>query len=133
MKKLFILLCFSFMTSFVFANSIVIDNKTDYPTNDKFGKIAVEWAASAKAIQKANKNILNGKSINPNSLTMLTQNGRVELSSPNNAKYFRLVVWSNDKQEPALLTNWVYISPNKTYVVNQKQLVPKVLLSGTGC
>ena len=133
MKKLFILLCFSFMTSVVFANSIVLDNKTDYPKNDKFGKIAVEWAASAKAIEKANKNILNGKSINSNSLTMLTQKGRVELSSPNNAKYFRLVVWSNDKQEPGLLTNWVYITPNKTYVVNQKQLVPKVLLSGTGC
>lgn len=133
MKKIFILLCFNFMTSVVFANSIVLDNKTDYPSKDKLGKIAIQWAVSAKAVQEENKSILNGISINSSSLMMLTQKGKVELSSPDNARYFRLVVWSNDKQEPDLLTNWVDLIPNKTYVVNQGQLVPKALLSGAGC
>lgn len=133
MKKIFILLCLSFMNSVVFANSIVLDNKTNYPKKDTLGKIAIQWADSAKSVQKANKSILNGVTLNSNSLLMLTQKGKVELSSPNNARYFRLIVWSKDKKEPELLTNWVDIIPNKTYVVNQNQLVPRVLMSGSGC
>ncbi|WED44598.1 hypothetical protein [Legionella cardiaca] len=133
MKKIFILLCSSFMTSAVFASSIVLDNKTNYPKKDTFGRIAIQWAVSAKAVQKANENILNGAILNSNSLMILTQKGKVELSSPNNARYFRLVVWSNDKKEPDLLTNWVDFIPNKTYVVHQNQLVPRMLMAGSGC
>lgn len=133
MKKIFVSLCLNFMTSLVLANSIVLDNKTNYPKKDKLGKIAVQWAVSAKTVQKANKNLLKGSTLNSSSLLMLTQTDKIKLTMPNNARYFRVVVWSSDKQEPDLLTNWVDIIPNKTYVVNQNQLIQRVLMAGAGC
>ena len=133
MKKIFVSLCLNLMTSLVLANTIILDNKTNYPKKDKLGKIAVQWAVSAKAVQKANKNILSGSTLNSNSLRTLTQKGRIQLKSPNNVQYFRVIVWSGDKQEPDLLTNWVVIIPNKTYVVNQNQLVQRALMAGAGC
>ncbi|KTC91277.1 hypothetical protein OQJ15_14700 [Fluoribacter dumoffii] len=132
MKKIFFFLYLSLMTSLVFANSIVLDNKTNYP-KEKLGKIAVQWSVSAKAIQEANKNILNGTTLHSSSLTMLRQNDKIYLKSPKNARYFRIIVWLNDKQQPDLLTNWVDIIPDKTYVVNQNQLVPRALMVGAGC
>ena len=121
------------MSSVVLADNIMIDNKTNYPDKDKPGKIAVQWAVSAKATQKANRSILNGSALNSSSLMMLAQKGKIQLTSPQNARYFRVVVWSSDKPEPDLLTNWVDIVSNKNYVVNQNQLVPTVLMSGAGC
>ncbi len=121
------------MASGVFGGNIVLENKTDYPEKDKLGKIAVQWAVSAKAIQKANKDILNHATLNSNSLMMISQKGKIQLTTPNDARYFRLVVWSNDNPEPDFLTNWVDIVPNKTYVVNQNQLVHRVLMAGAGC
>ena len=55
MKKIIIYLGLSFMTSMALANSIVLDNKTNYPKKEGSSKIAVQWAISAKAVQKANK------------------------------------------------------------------------------
>ncbi|WP_115707715.1 hypothetical protein [Legionella sainthelensi] len=133
MKKILVYLYLSLMASGVLGGNIVLDNKTDYPEKGKLGKIAVQWAVSAKAIQNANKSILNRTTLDTNSLMMLAQKGRVQLTSPNHARYFRLVAWSNDNKEPDLLTNWVDIVPNKTYVVNQNQLVPRVLMAGAGC
>lgn len=121
------------MTSGVFANSIMLDNKTNYPQKNKFGKIAVQWAVSVKEVQKANKSVLHDATLNTNSFMMLAQNGKIKLNSPNNARYFRVIVWSNDQEKPDLLTNWVDIIPNKTYVLNQNQLVPRVLMAGAGC
>lgn len=133
MKKILVYLCLNFMASTVFAGNIVLENKTNYPEKGKSGKIAVQWAVSAKAIQKANKSILNGSTFNLSSLVMLSQKGKIQLITPNDARYFRLVAWANDNKEPDFLTNWVDIVPNKTYVVNQNQLVPRVLMAGAGC
>ncbi len=133
MKKILFSICLIFMSSVVLADNIMIDNKTNYPEKEKPGKIAVQWAVSAKAAQRANRNILNGSTLNSSSLMMLTQKGKIQLTSPQKARYFRVVVWSSDKPEPDLLTNWVGIVPNKNYVVNQNQLVPTVLISGAGC
>ncbi|KTC92258.1 hypothetical protein [Legionella cincinnatiensis] len=133
MKKILVYLCLNLMASGVFGSNIVLENKTDYPEKGKLGKIAVQWAVSAKAIQKANKSILNGSTFNSSSLVMLSQKGKIQLITPNDARYFRLVAWSNDNNEPEFLTNWVDIVPNKTYVVNQNQLVPRVLMAGAGC
>lgn len=133
MKKIFISLCLILMTPLVLANSFVLDNKTNYPKKDKLGKIAIQWALSAKAVQKANKNILNDSTLNSSALMMLTQKGKIQLKSPKNARYFRVVVWSSNKQEPDLLTNWVDIIPNKTYILNQQQLVQRALMAGAGC
>lgn len=133
MKKIFIFLCLSYMTSSIFANSIMLDNKTNYPQKNQFGKIAVQWVASVKEVQKANQSMLNDATLNANSLMILAKKGKIKLISPNNARYFRVIAWSNDKEKPDLLTNWVDIIPNKTYVVNQNQLVPRILMSGAGC
>ncbi|KTD11818.1 hypothetical protein Lgra_1276 [Legionella gratiana] len=121
------------MTFVVFADGIVLDNKTYYPEKGKLGKIAVQWAVSVKEVQKENKGILHDSTLNSNSLTMLTQKGKIQLTSPKNARYFRLVVWSSGNHEPDLFTNWVDIISNKTYVVNQNQLVHKRLMAGSGC
>ena len=133
MKKILVFLCLSFMASIVLANSIMLENKTNYPEKGRLGKIAVQWATSAKAVQNANKSMLNGTALNSSSLMLLNQKGKIQLSSPNNARYFRVVVWSSDKQKPDLLTNWVDINPNKTYVVDQSQLVPIVFMAVAGC
>lgn len=129
MKNILLYLCLSFMTSVALAD-ITLDNKTDYPEK---GKIAVQWSETAEAIQKANRHIVNGSTLDENSLNVLTQKGPIKLSPPNKAQYFRVVVWSTGKKFPDLLTNWVDIVPNKTYVLNPDLLVPAVLMSGTGC
>lgn len=133
MKNILAYLCLFSMTSVALAEKIVIDNKTNYPEINSPGKIAVQWGASAEATQEANKTIINGSTLDPSSLMMLSQNGQITLATPNHAHYFRLVVWSTNKQDPDLLTNWVDIVPNKTYIVNQNQLVPAILMSGAGC
>ncbi|HHP7842943.1 TPA: hypothetical protein ACSHSZ_001836, partial [Legionella pneumophila] len=112
---------------------IVIYNKTNYPVKDNSRKIAVQWVATVEATQKANKIIINGSKLNLNSLKIITQKGKTQLTLPNDSHYFRVVVWSTGKQQPDLLTNWVDIVPNKTYIINQDQLVPAILMSGTGC
>ncbi|AHE67553.1 hypothetical protein [Legionella oakridgensis] len=133
MKKILIYICLYFVTSAALAYHIVLDNKTNYPTKDKPGKIAVQWAASVDTTQKANQAIMNGSELELSSLMTLSQTGPIQLTPPQHAQYFRIVVWSTDKQEPDLLTNWVNIVSNKTYVVNQDHLIPTVLISGAGC
>lgn len=121
------------MASAALADNIVLDNKTNYPEEMISGKIAVQWATSAEATQKANKAIMNGSRLDASSLMMLSQKGQTQLTPPKQAQYFRIVAWSTSKQEPDLLTNWVGIVPNKTYTVNQDQLVPAILMAGSGC
>ncbi|HAT8830689.1 TPA: hypothetical protein ACT9MM_000866 [Legionella pneumophila] len=133
MNKILIYLCLYFMTSITLAGKIVIYNKTNYPVKDNSRKIAVQWVATVEATQKANKIIINGSKLNLNSLKIITQKGKTQLTLPNDSHYFRVVVWSTGKQQPDLLTNWVDIVPNKTYIINQDQLVPAILMSGTGC
>lgn len=132
MKKIFLSLYLSCMASVVLAKSIVLDNKTSYPQNSN--QIALQWASSAKEVQKFNQDILNGRPLTSKSFTMLSkQREKIQLSTPNNARYFRVVVWSSVKKEPDLLTNWVDIIPNKNYVVHQNQLIPRALIAGAGC
>jgi len=121
----------SFMSSVALAD-IILDNKTDYPAKAN-SSIAVQWAESGENIQKENKSILNHSMLNEHTLQSLKQNGLIKISPPNQAKYFRIVVWSTDKKTPDFLTSWVDIVPSKTYTINQDLLIPAVLMSGSGC
>jgi len=131
MKNILIYLCMSFMSSVALAD-IILDNKTDYPAKAN-SSIAVQWAESGENIQKENKSILNHSMLNEHTLQSLKQNGLIKISPPNQAKYFRIVVWSTDKKTPDFLTSWVDIVPSKTYTINQDLLIPAVLMSGSGC
>ncbi|CAM2892923.1 Uncharacterised protein [Legionella steigerwaltii] len=133
MNKILVCLCIYFTASAALADQIVLDNKTNYPAKNNPGKIAVQWVTSAEATQEANKTIINGSKLNLSSLMILPQKGQIRLTPPNHAHYFRVVVWSSGNKEPDLLTNWVDIVPNKTYIVNQDQLVSAILMSGAGC
>ncbi|MDP1602132.1 MAG: hypothetical protein Q8M03_02615 [Legionella sp.] len=134
MKKIILTcLCLCFKISILFAENIVFNNETNYPAIDKPGKIAVQWAPTTEAIQKANKSITVGSPLDVNSLMLLSQKGKIELTPPDAAHYFRVVVWSTDKKEPDFLTNWIDIVANKSYTLNQDQLIPAVLMSGSGC
>ncbi|KTD00787.1 hypothetical protein OQJ19_15040 [Fluoribacter gormanii] len=133
MNKISVYLYLYLMASAALATPIVLDNKTNYPAKNNEGKIAIQWAASAEAIQERNRSIINGSKLDSRSLKTLSQKGQIELNLPNQAQYFRVVVWSTDQKEPDLLTNWVNIVPNKTYILNQDQLASAVLVSGAGC
>lgn len=65
-------------------------------------------------------------------LTVLPLKEQIQLTPPERARYFKVWVWSNSGNRPGLLTNWVEVIPNKTYTVKQDQLMPAVLLSGSG-
>ncbi len=133
MKKILAYLCLCFVTSIALADNLVLDNETTYPEQGKPGKIAVQWATTAEATQKANKAIINGKNLDLSTFIMLSKKGQTQLSLPGQAKYFRVVVWSGKQENPDLLTNWVDIVTNKTYIINNELLVPAVLISGSGC
>ncbi|HHT0591639.1 TPA: hypothetical protein ACTXXA_001302 [Legionella anisa] len=133
MNKIFVCLCLYFTASTALATQIMLDNKTNYPQKNNLGRIAVQWVTSAEAIQESNKTIINGSELDLNSLMTLSQKGQIKLTLPNNANYFRVVVWSTGKRKPDLLTNWVDVVPNKTYSVNQDQLASAILMSGAGC
>lgn len=131
MKKTLVYLCLYFMASTVLADDIVLNNKTNYPEKDNPSKIAVQWVNSSEATQKATRLMM--KDLDQNSLMMLSKKGQIKLTLPKHAQYFRILVWSNGKQEPDLLTNWVNIVPNKTYTLNQDHLTSALLMSGSGC
>ncbi|KGP62846.1 hypothetical protein EP47_14290 [Legionella norrlandica] len=133
MKKILVYFYLYSMTSAALADHIVLNNETSYPEKGKLGTIAVQWAFTAEDTQKANKNIIGGSRLDLSSLVILPQKGQIQLISPNHAQYFRVMVWSSEKPEPDMLTNWVEIVPNKTYTVNQDFLIPAVLMSGAGC
>ena len=133
MNKILVYLCLCFMASTALATQIMLDNKTNYPEKNNLSKIAVQWGESAEAIQESNKTIVNGSKLDLSSLITLSQKGQIQLTLPNHAHYFRVLVWSTDKKEPDLLTNWVDIVPNKTYTLNQDQLASAILVSGAGC
>ena len=114
-----------------FAECITLDNQTSYPKETS--KIAVQWATSVKDVQDANQAIMQGTKMKPGSLQIITQLGTVKLSVPNNAQHFRVLVWTKGNGEPDLLTNWVDITPNKSYILKDDQLIPSVLMPGSGC
>lgn len=116
-----------------FAENLVLENQTSYPAKNQKSKMAVQWATSAKEVDEGNNAVIQGSKLNPSTLQVLTKPGKVNLSIPKQAEYFRVLVWSKGEGEPDLLTNWVDVVPNKTYTLKTDHLVPSVLMLGTGC
>lgn len=116
-----------------FADNLTFDNQTSYPIKDRKSKIAIQWAATAKEVDEGNKASIYGSKLKSDSLKEITQSGKIDVTIPEKAEYFRVLVWSTGEGEPDLLTNWVDVVPNKTYSLTTDHLVPAVLMSGTGC
>ena len=114
-----------------FAANITLDNQTPYPKQN--ARIAVQWASTAKEVQESNQAIIHGTGMDSASIQTINQQGAVKLNVPKNAEFFRVLVWSNNSPDPDLLTNWVDVTPNKTYMLQGDHLVPAVLMPGTGC
>lgn len=116
-----------------FAENFVLENQTSYPAKNPKSKMMIQWATSAKEVDEGNNALIQGSKLNPDTLQVLKQSGKVNLSIPKKAEYFRVLVWSKDEAAPDLLTNWVDVVPNKTYTLKTDHLVPSVLILGTGC
>lgn len=114
-----------------FAENLVLENQTSYPV--KNSKMAIQWATTAKEVTEANTALMHGLTLKPETLQVLTQLGKVNLTIPKKAEYFRVLVWSKGEGEPDLHTNWVEVVPTKTYTLKAEHLVPSVLMLGTGC
>lgn len=134
MKKIMMFFCALLIIATTgFADNLVLENQTSYPIKNQKSKIAIQWASSAKEVEEGNNAVLNGTKINPSTLQVLSQVGKVNLSIPKKAEYFRVLVWLKGEGDPDFLTNWVDIVPNKTYTLKPDHLVPSVLMAGTGC
>jgi len=128
MKKIAL---FLMLATTLLADSITLDNQTKYPT--KQTKMAVQWADSAKEVDEANRALMDGEKINPSTLQKISGKGKVKLTVPNDAQLFRVLVWSNGAAAPDYSTNWIDITPDKTYTLDNDYLVPVVLMAGSGC
>lgn len=95
--------------------------------------MALQWAHSAQEVDEGNMALMQGKSIDQKNLQYLNQSGTVNVNFPQKAQYFRVLVWTKGEKNPDFHTNWVDIESGKTYVLKQDQLVPTVLIHGTGC
>lgn len=114
-----------------FAATITLDNQTPYPKQNT--RIAVQWASTAQEVQDNNQAIIHGKEMDTRLIQIIPQQGTTKLTVPNNAEYFRVLVWTNNNPDPDLLTNWVDITPNKTYTLKGDHLISAVLMPGMGC
>jgi hypothetical protein len=128
MKAIFVFLCF---TAALFAESITLDNQTDYPT--KQSKMAVQWAKTAREVDEDNKALMFGGKLNPATLHPISQTGKVTLMLPPKAQQFRILVWSNGSSTPDYTTNWIDVTLGKTYTLENDYLIPVVLMTGSGC
>lgn len=115
------------------SEQFMIDNQTAYSARHQKFNIAIQWANSSKDIEV--KQSVTAQELKKNSVTLklLTQIGKINISSPNKAEYFRVLVWSKGTNDPAFVTNWVNIVPNKIYTLNKEHLIPVALMAGTGC
>lgn len=127
MKKLIAILLFALTA---FAEQLVIDNQTSYPSDNQ--KIAIEWASSAQEVDASNKALMYGEKFN-GQLKVLKQNGEIKVSVPKKAEYFRIVSWSKGEKVPSLSTNWIDIVPGTTYTLKTEHLVPVAIMPGSGC
>ncbi|MBS0620904.1 MAG: hypothetical protein JSS61_05555 [Verrucomicrobia bacterium] len=128
MKKI---LLFLLLTTTLRAEWIVLNNQTEYPT--KQSKMAVQWASSAKEVDENNKALIYSKPLDPATLQQIAQAGKNKLTLPQNAQQFRILVWSQNEEQPDYTTNWVQIAPSKTYKLEDGYLIPVVLMLGSGC
>ena len=134
MNKIVLFFFSVLLTSVGFANGFVLNNLVANPPNNNKFRIAIQWASSAKEIKEYNIRIKQGEKINPSSLQILVRVGKINVDIPKNMEYFRVLAWSRGiMNRPDLLTNWIDITPNKTYTLNENQLTPSVLMSGMGC
>jgi|SRR6185312_4570338 len=133
MKNIILFFSSLLVLSVGFADNFVLINQTSHPANNKKSKIVLQWASSVAQVEESNNTIKQGKKLNPHTLQVLARVGKFNLESPQNAKYFRVLVWSKGVKKPDLLTNWVDIIPNKTYTLTDNHLIPMALMSGMGC
>lgn len=129
-KTLFAFISSMLLAAAAYSANIVFDNETSYPNE---GKIAVQWAYNSQEMQDGNTAVLYEKGLKQNSVQFLNKNGKVTLPVPANALYLRVLVWAEGNENPDLVTNWVDIVPNKTYMIDDEHLFPPVLLTGSGC
>ena len=116
-----------------FADVIYIDNQSPYPNINEKSKLAIQWATSAKEVDEANNATKQGLKLDPKTVQVVSDLGKVKLTVPAKAEYFRVLVWSHGQGEPDLHTNWVDVIPNKTYTLKTDHLVPVLLMFGMGC
>lgn len=128
MSKLFVMLL---LASVGFSGDFVLENRTSHP--QKTSKIAIQWANSAREVDEGNKALMAGAKFNAKMVSFLTQMGKIRITIPKKAEYFRVLAWSKGDQEVDFHTNWVEIVPNKTYTLESDHLVPCVLMPGMGC
>lgn len=121
------------MATTAHSEQFMIDNQTAYPARHQKFNIAVQWANSSKDIEVKQPVTAQGLKKHSVTLKLLTQIGKINISSPNKAEYFRVLVWSKSTNDPTFVTNWVNIVPNKTYTLNKEHLIPVALMAGTGC
>lgn len=119
------------LTAAGFAENLVLENLTTYPS--KSGKMAIQWAQTAKEVADENNAVIYGLTLNSAAFQVLVQPGKVNVNIPKKAEYFRLLVWTKGDGKPDLLTNWVDAIPNKVYTLKQDHLFPAVLMAGAGC
>jgi hypothetical protein len=120
-----------FFSAAAFADQIVLDNQTSYPAKNQ--KIAIQWASSAQEVDANNKALMYGWKSSSDSIQVLKQKGKIVLTIPKKATYFRVVAWSNNETAPDYSTNWIDIVPDTTYTLETQHLTPVVLMSGMGC
>ena len=128
MKKMALLMLFA---TTLLADSITLDNQTDYPA--KHSKMAVQWASSAREVDDLNRALVDGEPIDPATLQKISEKGKVKLRVPKNGELFRVLVWAKGGGEPDYTTNWIDLTPSKTYTLQNDALIPVVLMAGSGC
>jgi hypothetical protein len=128
MKKIVL---FLLLTTSLLAESISLNNQTKYPT--KQSKMAIQWANSAREVDESNKALMYGEPLNRSTLQEISQTGKIKLTIPKHAQQFRLLVWTQNSEEPDYTTNWINIMPSKIYTLGNDYLIPVILMPGSGC
>lgn len=115
----------------LFAETITIDNQTQYPDKKTATKIGVQWAGSSKEMNQKSIETMyqNDEQLD----TLLSKVGKNQIDIPADAKYFRLCIRSNKDPASDYVTSWVLIVAGKHYTLEQENFYPAVLSSGSGC
>lgn len=114
-----------------FAENLILDNQSTYP--NKQSRLEIQWASTAKEVEEGSRALVRGIKLSRAKLQSITQLGQIKLKIPNTAGYFRVLAWKKGSNEPDLLTNWVEVVPDKTYILETDHLFPAVLMCGSGC
>ncbi len=128
--KIFFLFSLLLKATF-FGDNLFLENQSTHP--NKTSKIAIQWASSSKEVEEKSQALLQGTKINQLHLSSIVNSGKIKIGIPKTAEYFRVLAWSKGSGKPDLLTNWVEIIPEKTYVLEADHLFPAVLMQGFGC